>query len=164
MRFVAVVALTLVPVSALAQTHEWSNLSVEDLSTVSVLDTTGQETTGEPLTLDADSLVLLVEGAEQRFLAEQVQRVDKRGDSLLNGFLIGAAIGAAIGAGLGLMSDAWPLVGALGFDSSGFGLGLGIDALRRGRTTLYDAPDASAGLMPPHPRLPGATLTYSVGW
>lgn len=113
------------------QDNSWNDLDPEDLSTVYVLDDTGQETTGELLRLDADGLVLLVEGAELRFEAEQAIRLDRRGDSLKNGLLIGAAIGAV----LGLVSDAGPLLGAVGFA----GIGLGIDALNQGRITLYDA-------------------------
>ena len=157
-RCITFVALILTPGSVLAQ-DAWSDLRSEGLSTVYVLDDTGQETTGELLQLDADALVLLVEGTERRFEAEQIIRLDKRGDSVRNGLLIGVAIGAV----LGLMSDAGPLVGALGFG----GIGLGIDALRRGRTTLYEASGSVAILHSPptDQQLPAAhSVEISLSW
>ncbi len=153
MRFVAVLALTLLPSSAWAQTHDWSDLSVEDRSTVYVEDTTGRETAGQFVSLDTNALVLLVEGTEQRLLAAEVVRVEKRGDSLRNGFLIGAVIGA----GLGLTSGSGgPLAGAVGFGA----IGLGIDALKTGRTTLYEAPGSDPSVRAPLVGRGAAVLSF----
>jgi hypothetical protein len=75
----------------------------------------------------------------------------RHSDSLLNGALIGA--GAAVASGLFLctLTEPWencrddvgPMIriGALGA-----GIGIGIDALIRGRRTIYEAPPRSARL------------------
>ena len=160
-RCIALLALTLVPASVWAQDtlHNWNALNPSGLSTVYVLDDTGQETTGKFLRVDADSLVVLIDGREQRFEAARVKRVAKRGDSLKNGLYIGAIIGAA----MGLFADAC-------HDSSGrlchggrkaasvaaiaglyAAVGLVIDALKQGRTTLYEGPGSGSGSLPQQP-------------
>jgi hypothetical protein len=102
---------------------------------------------------------VLIDGREQRFEAARVKRLAKRGDSLRNGFYIGAIIGAA----LGLFADACHdssgrlchggrkaalVAGIAGFYA---GVGLGIDALKQGRTTLYEAPESGSGSLPQQP-------------
>jgi hypothetical protein len=149
---ILLVCLTLVPGSLWAQgtLHDWNALHLSDGMTVYVLDETGQETIGTLLRLDADSLVLLVEGIERRVESAQVKRVARRGDPLRNGFYVGAAIGAA----LGLIADCHYrhqlcgtgrkvafVAGAAGLYA---GIGVGIDALKQGRTTLYQAPEAGS--------------------
>ena len=157
-RCIALLALTLVPASVWAQDtlHNWVALNSSGLSTVYVLDDTGQETTGQFLRLDPDSLVLLIDGREQRFEAAQVKRFAKRGDSLKNGLYIGAIIGAALGVFADACHDssgrlchggrkAASVVGITAFFA---GVGLGIDALKQGRTTLYEAPGSGSGSFP----------------
>jgi hypothetical protein len=99
----------------------------------------------------SDGVVTAVDGDEiERVRAIDVMKVSvRRSDSVLNGALIGA--GAAVATGLLLCSltetwdncrdDAGPMlrIGAIGA-----GAGVGIDALVRGRRTLYERP-AGAG-------------------
>lgn len=156
---IALFVLMLVPASVWAQDtlHNWSALNPSGLSTVYVLDDTGQETTGKFLRLDADSLVVLIDGREQRFEAARVKRLAKRGDSLKNGLYIGAIIGTA----LGLLADCFYQDRVCGTGrKSGFvavaagfwaGIGLGIDALKQGQTTLYEAPGSVSGSFPQQP-------------
>ncbi len=98
-RMAALAALLFTP--AVVQAQEplggWQGLKLSSLETVYVTDDAGRRTEGKLLRFDADSLVMLVDGMEQRFDATHVLRVDKRGDSLKNGALIGAALGLLFG-------------------------------------------------------------------
>lgn len=151
-RCTALVVLTLVPPSVWAQDtlQNWSALNPSGLSTVYVLDDTGRETTGRFLRLDADSLVVLIDGREQRFEAARVKRLAKRGDSLQNGLYIGGIIGAALGwFGVDDSSGGRRAASVAGIAGVYAGVGLGIDALKQGRTTLYEAP--GSGSLPQQP-------------
>lgn len=154
----AILAVALAPAVASAQgaATSWPgrDMKAAGLSTVYVLDDTGSETSGKVLRLEPDAIVLVVDGVERRFEAARVKRIDKRGDSLRNGAVIGAVVGAALGLlGMGLAdcpganaSGPCPGFRAAGvLVSTGFyaAVGTGIDALRDGRTTVYQAPAAS---------------------
>ena len=158
-RCIVLLAATLLPGPVWAQDtlRTWSGLDSSGLSTVYVLDESGQEVTGKLLRLDRDSLVILVERQELRFEAARVKRLDKRGDSLKNGAYIGALVGVAMGilaANIADCVDDTGRVGScgagnqVGFATLSAGLyatiGTGIDALIRGRTTLYEARDPSS--------------------
>ena len=177
-RYIALFALTLVPGPVWAQgaLHNWRALKPSGLSTVYVLDDTGQETTGNFLRLDADSLVVLIDGREQRFEAARVKRLAKRGDSLKNGLYLGAIIGAALG---GLLADCFYQDRVCGTGrragtaavSAGFwaAIGGGIDALKQGRTTLYDASASGSGPLPQQPLAQqrssgGGAVSFTVTW
>jgi hypothetical protein len=103
--------------------------------------------------LNPDSIVILVDGAERRFEAARVTRIQRRGDSLRNGAIIGAVVGAAMGiltAGIADCPGDSPDGGCPGSRVALFvvstgtysAIGTGIDALIPGRTTLYEAPKA----------------------
>jgi hypothetical protein len=164
-RCIAILVATLVPVTVCAQDtpRGWPGLAPSGLSTIYVLDDTGVETSGRLLRLNPDSLVLIVDGgAERRFEAARVTRIQRRGDSLRNGALIGAIVGGAIGFVVGGFADC-PGDNASGscpgsraaavLVSTGVyaAIGTGIDALIPGRTTLYQAPTVppSAGRSAP---------------
>jgi hypothetical protein len=152
-RCFAILMATLVPIAVCAQDAPlgWPGLAPTGLSTVYVLDDTEIETSGTLLRVNPDSLVLLVGGAERRFEAARVRRIQRRGDSLRNGALIGAIVGVAMGVVVGGISDcpgdnrggSCPGSRAAMFlVSTGVyaAIGTGIDALVPGRTTLYEAP------------------------
>lgn len=152
-RCLAILAATLVPSALCAQdtAQSWPGLVPSGLPTVYVLDDAGVETSGTLLRLNPDSLVLLVSGAERRFEAARVRRIQKRGDSLRNGALIGAIVGVVMGLVVAAISDcpgddpggSCPGTRAATFlFSTGAyaAMGAGLDALIPGRTTLYEAP------------------------
>jgi hypothetical protein len=136
--------------SAQDATSNWPGLVSSQLSTVYVLENTGTETSGKLLRLNPDSIVLLVDGAERRFEAARVTRIQRRGDSLRNGAIIGAIVGAALGfvtSGIADCPGDNPGGGCPGSRAALFvvstgvyaAIGTGIDALIPGRTTLYEA-------------------------
>ena len=131
-------------------TDRWPGLDPSALSTVYVIDDAGRETVGQLLRLEQDSLVMIVNQMERRFEAQQVRRIEKRGDSLKNGVVIGAIIGVVVGAvGAGMLgcpgenpSGSCPAARlAAPVLSAGVyaALDAGIDALFTGRTTVYEA-------------------------
>lgn len=101
----------------------------------------GVKTTGQFRSLDADTVRLLVEDQEVVMARDTVARIERRGDSVLNGFIIGAVIGipfAALGTGEveGTANRAFAFIGGVGL----YGLiGAGIDATHKGWTTVYKA-------------------------
>lgn len=176
-----VFAVILAPSAVRAQDtlRSWRGLDVSELSTVYVLDETGTETEGRLLRLDPDALVLVVDGAEQRFAAARVRRIDRRGDSLRNGALIGAIAGTVMGlVGAGISDcpgsnaggGCWGARTAIFFVSVGMyaAIGTGIDALVSGRTTVYvapSAPPAAARDRSVRPATaPGPSINLRVSW
>lgn len=129
-----------------------------------LLDRSGVKVSGKLVGFQGESLLLLVEGTERRFDRVDVVRIQKR-DPLNNGTLPGAAIGVVMGfitAGISDCPGDDPGGSGGGFRAATFatsvgiyaGRGAGVDALIRGRTTLYEAPPlvptpASASAMSP---------------
>jgi len=151
-----------VPARAQETVGAWTNLRVDRLPTVYVLDESGRERSGTLLALDETSLVLLVDGRAERIEAAQVRRVARRGDSLKNGALIGMAVGVAMGLIAGGLAEcvddqgeirgcrAATRLGLAGLSIAMYGaMGTGLDALRTGRTLLYEAPRPAAARSAP---------------
>jgi hypothetical protein len=147
----------------------WRGLKVSARDTIYVTDDTGLRTEGRVLSVDNDSLVMLVDGAQRRFDAARVQGIEKRGDSLLNGALIGAAVGVAFGLILTAIDDGcsgdYEIGICTGADVvSGLlisgAVGIGIDALIVGRTRVYDAGRTTAAVR----SLSGPQLAFRVTW
>jgi hypothetical protein len=111
-------------------------------STVYVLDSAGAESVGVVRKTTADSLFLLLdEGGERAYSALEIQRIDRRGDSLKNGLLIGAGL-ATLGALKIWSACEHPfciMTGVYGIPLGGL-IGLLYDAMVPGRTTVYRAP------------------------
>jgi hypothetical protein len=118
--------------------------------TVWITDRGGREERARILDLTDDTLTADMEGRTVRMQTADIVRVTARHtDSIINGALIGA--GAAVASGLFLCTrtepwrncrdDAGPMVriGAVGA-----GIGIGIDALIRGKRTIYEAGRESA--------------------
>ena len=154
-RCILIVIAALVPSGVCAQgtATGWPAQTSSGLSTVYVRDDSGAETSGKLLHLNSDSIVILVDGAERRFEAARVTRIQRRGDSLRNGAIIGAIVGVGLGFLTAGIADCpgdragGPCPGsrvALFLVSTGFysAVGTGIDALIPGRTTLYEASKA----------------------
>jgi hypothetical protein len=113
--------------------------------TVWITDSSGQERRARVVSVSGDAVTTSADGVSRRLAMNDIRRVAVRqSDSLLNGALIGA--GAAIASGLFLCTrtepwrncrdDVGPMmrIGAIGA-----GVGIGIDALLRGRQTIYAA-------------------------
>jgi hypothetical protein len=113
--------------------------------TVWITDSSGQEQRARIVDVSGDAVTTSADGVSRRLTTNDIRRVEVRqSDSLLNGALIGA--GAAIASGLFLCTRTEPWencrddVGPmLRIGAIGAGAGIGIDALIRGRRTIYGA-------------------------
>ena len=97
-------------------------------NTVYVTDASARETTGTFVEISDSALTISVQGQDREILFADLRQIEKRGDSVMNGFLIGAGIGAAMGAGPNCSDceDQFPLGGAITVGALEFG---GIGAL-----------------------------------
>jgi hypothetical protein len=119
--------------------------------TVYVLDNNGFEIKGVLETIGPATLTIRTPDGPRHFdLATQVASVHRKGDSVANGTVFGALIMGTVGGFLALgdhtcgpMFQARPCsareaAGIVGVCAAiGAGIGVGIDALRRGRTQIY---------------------------
>jgi hypothetical protein len=120
--------------------------------TVWITDSGGREDKTRIVDVSGDVVITTAEGGTRRIRSTDVIRVrTRRSDSVLNGALIGA--GAAIATGLFLcrLTEPWENcrddVGPMfRIAAVGAGIGIGIDALIRGRQTIYEAAPSSRQL------------------
>jgi hypothetical protein len=123
-------------------------------TTVWITDSSGREDKARVVDLSGDIVTISARDDARRLRTSDIVRVQVReSDSLINGALIGA--GAAVASGLFVCTrmepwrncrdDVGPMfrIGALGA-----GIGIGIDALIRGRSTIYEVS-------------PGRTMLYA---
>jgi hypothetical protein len=100
----------------------------------------GQRSLGQLRSIDPDSLRLLVADQEVVLRRDAIVRLERRGDSLKNGFLIGLAIGLVPAAfAIGEVEGGGNVAAAIVLGSGFYGLiGMGIDAMNKGWTTVYE--------------------------
>lgn len=117
-------------------------------ATLYITDQSGRESSTKVIALSETLLTVRI-GAEQRDLTEaEVTRVRQRQpDPLWTGALIGFGVGAGLGALVAAFDETcsyeggWACAGpAVGFGAMGSGIGVGIDALIKGRKIIYEAP------------------------
>ena len=134
--------------SAWGQTTPVGEAWVPDVNTeVRVTGTSGVPQVGRFRSLDDETLRVLVGDQELALPRASIVRVERRGDRLLNGFLIGAAVGLIPAAFISAEVEAGGgnVAAAIVIGSGTYGLiGMGIDALHKGWTTVYDRPRTSA--------------------
>ena len=106
------------------------------------------------------------DGHRTLFRSADVREVAVSGDSLVNGTLIGFGIGGALGLLLGGFSGEYraedAMVGLLVFGGIGAGLGVGVDAMRRGERVVYRR--APTTRVFPYPTRGGFGLAARVQW
>jgi len=118
-------------------------------TTVWITGADGREEKMQVVAASGDTVTTTVENETRHLRAADIVRVRaRRADSVLNGALIGA--GAAVASGLFLCTRTEPWencrddVGPiLRIAAVGAGIGMGVDALIRGRRTIYEAPHAA---------------------
>ena len=129
---------------AAAQTIDFSGMNVNGTPRVIVTDLSGEETEGRLIVWTPSSIVVDSNGTKRPFTPAEAVRVDRRGDSVKEGFFILAGLGL-LG---GLISDCpegrSPCVGhRVAVSMIGMGLwgaiGAGIDALIPGRREIWHA-------------------------
>ena len=125
----------------------------------------GQELRGFLVELSPTTLAMLVDGTRVEVPLERVLRIEGQNDSVRNG----AAIGAVIAGGLGVLgcTQALGRAGACvaaGILYTGIGalMGAGVDALHKGRTTVYSKPPSMALAVAPARK--GASAQFTLRW
>ena len=133
-----------------AQTPSTPNRSLEMVltsgMTVWITDSSGREEKTRILEVSGDVVTTAAGEDIRRRRTTDIMRIQSRqSDSVLNGALIGA--GAGVAAGLLLCTAMEPLevcrndVGSMvKLGALGAGIGIGVDALIRGRKTIYERP------------------------
>lgn len=160
MRTTWVLVLALVGLAASASAQEAATFA--DLPVrlnlgdeVGIEDRSGAVTWGRLERLTAEEIAIAAKpGAERVFPGASVRRVQKRGDSLWNGFRWGTVIGGAVGCVFAAgFAEHWRFedcpAGILFIAPVGTGLGLAVDAMHSGATTVFSAPDDRAGWQRP---------------
>lgn len=139
-----------------AQTPQGAQLSLETTlapgMSVWITDPEGREEKTRIIGVSGGVITATAGDDIRRLRTTDVQRVRVRqSDSVMNGALIGA--GAAVASGLFLCSLTEPWANCrddvgpmLRIGAIGAGVGIGIDALIRGRRTIYDAAQRSTRL------------------
>ena len=137
---------------ALAQTPQSLETTLVPGSTVWITDAAGREEKMRILGVTG-GIVTAIAGADTRRLpTTDVTRVRvPDSDALWNGALLGAGVAVATGLALCRLTEPWENcrddVGPmLRIGAIGAGVGIGIDALVRGRRTIYEAGRPSAQL------------------
>jgi hypothetical protein len=136
----------------IAGSFEQLQIIVRPGDSVTVTDATGRETTGKIASLSSSTLALLADGARLDLSESDVSTIkQRRDDSLANGALIGLATGAALASVLVIAvaaededvdaGSAALIIGLYG--AIGTGIGVGVDALIRGRQVIYQRPSTS---------------------
>ena len=116
-------------------------------STVWITDSAGREDKAQIVGVSGDVVTAAAADEVRRFRLTDVKRVSvRKSDSVLNGALIGAGVGVASGLFLCRLSEPWrncrdDVGPMLRIGAIGAGIGIGIDALIRGRRTIYDSAD-----------------------
>lgn len=134
--------------------------------------TSGQELRGYLVELSPTTLAMLVEGKRVDVPIDRVLRIEGRNDPVKNGAVIGAVVTgvwAAIGCSVvyadgdgGGNRAAVCITGGLVYTGVGALIGAGIDALHKGRTTIYSKPASVALAVAPKGK--GARAQLKLSW
>jgi hypothetical protein len=141
----ALLVLLVLPGSALAQPPDWT-LKLQLAKPVFLTTQAGERVEGVTGQITPDAIVVSTPAGIREVRYRELRRAEKR-DALWTGAAIGAATGATLGIGVAVNSDcgdsrqcsaekggvvaAGALYGAL--------IGWGLDALVKGKTTLFEA-------------------------
>ena len=135
---------------AFAQSADFLDRLVAKHPLLYVTDVDGTQTKGRLRRVDPTSITLDSPLGETSIERQKVLSIHRRGDSILNGAVIGALVGATLGGlaladgGCGALLSPYKrcstleFAGAMGITGGiGAGIGVGIDAIFRGRTQIY---------------------------
>ena len=162
-------AASVVPSAALAQTPpEWSR-NVRIGAPLFVTTASGDRLEGVAGSVTTDGITVATPAGVRTAAFADIVRVQRR-DSVWNGVWVGAASGAAIGL-VSMLTDACPdnspgcraEAAAMPFGGALYGalIGWGIDALVKGRTTIYDSKAAPTFSLLAGRGAVGANLAFS---
>ena len=150
----------LLPAAAFAQGAASSLKTSEEV--IVTQSASGEELRGFLVELTPTTLAMLVGGNRVEVPIERVLRIEGRNDSVRDGAAFGAAIGgglAALGCTQALGSSRLCVTATIFYVGIGALMGAGVDALHKGRTTIYSKPAAVALAVAPIRNGAAAQLT-----
>jgi len=160
----AAVALLLLPASAHAQPPAVARQHPgEDV--IVTQSTSGQEIRGQIVELSSTTLAMLVAGRRVELPIESVLRIDGQNDPVKNGAAIGAVtVGglATLGCFSALGTSGFCVTNGLLYAGLGALAGAGVDALHKGRTTIYSKPSPVSVALAPARK--GGRAQIRVSW
>lgn len=133
----------------LASTFDQLRVLVKAGDWLTLTDDVGQQVEGRLVRLSSSSLELGLGDGQRAFAEADVRTIRRRGDSIANGAKWGAGFGlgfgilGAIALGDELDPAAVPFVVAV-YAAFGTGVGVGVDALVRGRVLIFSRPGRAA--------------------
>lgn len=145
-------------------------LKVAAGDTVYVTESTGKERQARIVEISGSSLAVSIDGTHRNLTEPGVTRIRRRlSDSLWNGAAIGAAasvgVGLAVGASFDALDDCdaacWAING-LYYGGMGALVGTGIDAMFKGRKTIYMADRQSSTTISLRPLLSSGSRSVIV--
>jgi hypothetical protein len=142
----AAVVMLLMPALARAQAGPASHRNAGE-EVIVTQSTSGEEIRGRIVELSSTTLAMLVNGQRVEVPIDRVLRIDGRNDSVKNGAAIGAAtMGglAAFGCLAATGDTGFCVTGSVLYAGLGALAGAGVDALHKGRTTIYSKPSPVA--------------------
>ncbi len=153
------------PAAALAQGKPAPPLRTSE-EVIVTQSTSGQELRGYLVELSPTTLAMLVGGQRMEIPIDRVLRIEGQNDPVKDG----AAIGAAIVGGLGVLACTQALAdgrvcatATIMYIGMGALMGAGVDALHKGRTTIYSKPAAGMALAVA-PARKGAVARLTLRW
>jgi hypothetical protein len=162
--YAALTVALLVPAAAQAQDGPGIPTRIAGEEVIVTQSTSGAELRGRIVELSRTTLGILVDGTRVDVPIDNVLRIDARTDSVKNGALIGGGLmlaPALLTCALGYARDAAHCATGTFFNTL-FGVlaGAGIDALYKGRTTIYSKPAGMALSVAPAGK--GARLQFAL--
>ena len=156
----------LLPTAAQAQDGYQRKPPAPGEEVVVTQSTSGTELRGRIVELSKTTLAILVNGQRVDVPIDNVLRIDARTDSVKNGAIIGGSVFfgmAALTCVLQFADEAGQCVAGIFFNTL-FGTlaGAGIDALHKGRTTIYSKPPSTTFAVAPTRK--GARAQFTVRW
>ena len=155
----------LLPAVALAQGRKPVPPSRSAEEVIVTQSTSGQQLRGYLVQLSPTTLAILVDGERVDVPIDNVLRIEGGNDSVKNGAAIGAAIGGgltALSCGASLGSSGICVTAAVFYTGIGALMGAGVDALHKGRTTIYSKPAAVTLAVAPVRK--GARAQLAIRW
>ena len=113
--------------------------------TVWITDTSGREQRGRVIKVTPELITLAADGDVRQMRASEVTRIrERQGDPVWHGAVVGAGVMLATGLSLCRLMEPWDACDDPGpivqMAAVGGGIGVAVDALVRGRRTVYEAP------------------------
>jgi len=125
----------------------------------------GEQLRGYLVQLSPTTLAILVDGKRVEVPIENVLRIDGQNDSVKDGAAYGAAIAgglSALGCTQALGAGGVCVTATIFYVGIGALMGAGVDALHKGRTTIYSKPAAVAIAVAPAGK--GARAQLAIRW